>query len=52
MLKNDHILLVVGKFQKSKTDLKSIFSDKCEFLIEILKKLGLRKSILLTSEAY
>ena len=52
MLKIDYVLLVVGKFQKSKTDLLSIFSDKFEFLVKILKKLELRKSILQTLEAH
>ena len=44
-------LLIVGKFQKLKTDFYSIFSNKFEFLVKISKKLGLRKSIFQTSKA-
>ena len=51
-LKINYVLLVVGKFQNSKTDLLSIFSDKFKFLVKILKKPGLRKSILRASEAH
>ena len=38
MSTKDYILIEVGKFQKSKTDLQSIYSEKFEFLVQIKKK--------------
>ena len=52
MFKINYVLLVVGKFQKQKTDSQSIFNNKFEFLVKISKQLGIRKSILQTSEAH
>ena len=51
--KNYYIWIEVGKFQKSKTDLQSIFIEKIWILGPNLKKNSvLRKSTLGTSEAH